>query len=464
MNPGISLYEMLNITRDASAEEIREAYFEAARRYHPDVNTDKNANEQFMHIQQAYETLLDSAKRARYDTELAKMDDQAGVRVDTYYSVARIPQLAEPQVVYVLLEFNCLARKEKSQPPPVHVCLVIDCSTSMQGERLDLVKTNVLQLVRQLRVQDILSVVTFNDRAEKLIVDARGVEHKGAENQISLLMASGGTEIFKGLEAGMSLLRPTKGRATRLMILITDGRTYGDENACLNLARHAAQEEVTLHTAGLGSEWNDSLLDQLAGLTRLYARSMRLSGRVDEGIELRSASRISPEVMELPLDNPIMLGPLLAGKPMHILLEYIVRPIPRQFKYIQFLEGSVKVDLVTTAISEESYRVHLRRPLGTSAEDYVMPTAILDAVAKFNLFRLQERARIEMATGNTEQAARRLQHVATNLLAQGEKEMANMVINEVRNIQRTQSYSEDGDKRLKYATRGLMLPSGMENE
>jgi Ca-activated chloride channel family protein len=228
MNPGISLYEMLNITRDASAEEIREAYFEAARRYHPDVNTDKNANEQFMHIQQAYETLLDSAKRARYDTELAKMDDQAGVRVDTYYSVARIPQLAEPQVVYVLLEFNCLARKEKSQPPPVHVCLVIDCSTSMQGERLDLVKTNVLQLVRQLRVQDILSVVTFNDRAEKLIVDARGVEHKGAENQISLLMASGGTEIFKGLEAGMSLLRPTKGRATRLMILITDGRTYGD--------------------------------------------------------------------------------------------------------------------------------------------------------------------------------------------------------------------------------------------
>jgi Ca-activated chloride channel family protein len=246
---------------------------------------------------------------------------------------------------------------------------------------------------------------------------------------------------------------------------------------------------VTLHTAGLGSEWNDSLLDQLAGLTggtsefitrskdlsrffekqidsmeRLYARSMRLSGRVDEGIELRSASRISPEVMELPLDNPIMLGPLLAGKPMHILLEYIVRPIPRQFKYIQFLEGSVKVDLVTTAISEESYRVHLRRPLGTSAEDYVMPTAILDAVAKFNLFRLQERARIEMATGNTEQAARRLQHVATNLLAQGEKEMANMVINEVRNIQRTQSYSEDGDKRLKYATRGLMLPSGMENE
>jgi len=61
------LYEVLGVSRDASAEDIKRAYRKMARKYHPDVNRAENAAEQFKEIGDAYEILSDSQKRAAYD-------------------------------------------------------------------------------------------------------------------------------------------------------------------------------------------------------------------------------------------------------------------------------------------------------------------------------------------------------------------------------------------------------------
>ena len=63
-------YTLLGLARSASAEEIREAYFAAARRLHPDKNTAPGDTEFFLDIQGAYEVLSNPKKRARYDTTL----------------------------------------------------------------------------------------------------------------------------------------------------------------------------------------------------------------------------------------------------------------------------------------------------------------------------------------------------------------------------------------------------------
>ena len=61
-------YEVLGISRSASAEEIKRAFRNLARRYHPDVNKATDAEARFKEINEAYEVLSDTNKRKAYDT------------------------------------------------------------------------------------------------------------------------------------------------------------------------------------------------------------------------------------------------------------------------------------------------------------------------------------------------------------------------------------------------------------
>ncbi|MGV3487136.1 MAG: molecular chaperone DnaJ [Tuberibacillus sp.] len=61
-------YEVLGVDRNASKEDIKKAYRQLARKYHPDVNKDDpNAEEKFKEVKEAYETLSDPQKKAHYD-------------------------------------------------------------------------------------------------------------------------------------------------------------------------------------------------------------------------------------------------------------------------------------------------------------------------------------------------------------------------------------------------------------
>jgi curved DNA-binding protein len=60
-------YEVMGVARDASAEEIKRAYRRLARKYHPDVSKEKDAEARFKELGEAYEVLRDPEKRAAYD-------------------------------------------------------------------------------------------------------------------------------------------------------------------------------------------------------------------------------------------------------------------------------------------------------------------------------------------------------------------------------------------------------------
>ncbi|MCB4778135.1 MAG: DnaJ domain-containing protein, partial [Sulfurovum sp.] len=62
-----SLYETLGVSENASADEIKKSYRKLARKYHPDINKDPEAQEKFKEINAAYEVLSDSEKKAQYD-------------------------------------------------------------------------------------------------------------------------------------------------------------------------------------------------------------------------------------------------------------------------------------------------------------------------------------------------------------------------------------------------------------
>jgi curved DNA-binding protein len=60
-------YETLGVSRDASPDEIKSAYRKLARKYHPDVNKEPDAEDRFKQISEAYEVLRDPEKRERYN-------------------------------------------------------------------------------------------------------------------------------------------------------------------------------------------------------------------------------------------------------------------------------------------------------------------------------------------------------------------------------------------------------------
>lgn len=76
--PSRTLYEILGVSRTASAEEIKQRYRQLARTLHPDVNPgDPNASQKFADVNTAYKTLSDTLGRSNYDAELSLQERRA---------------------------------------------------------------------------------------------------------------------------------------------------------------------------------------------------------------------------------------------------------------------------------------------------------------------------------------------------------------------------------------------------
>ncbi|MBI2448293.1 molecular chaperone DnaJ [Candidatus Microgenomates bacterium] len=65
--PSKDYYQILGVPKSASADDIKRAFKKLAVKYHPDVNKEKNAEEKFKEINEAYQVLSDQEKRSQYD-------------------------------------------------------------------------------------------------------------------------------------------------------------------------------------------------------------------------------------------------------------------------------------------------------------------------------------------------------------------------------------------------------------
>jgi Ca-activated chloride channel homolog len=393
--------------------------------------------------------------------------------------------LSEPQLIYILLSLAPTEeQKKETASAPLNIGLLLDCSTSMKGEKLDIVKATASQLMRRLKGQDIFSVISFSDRAEVVIPATRQMNLHRSENRIHMLQASGGTEIFRGLEAGLAEVRRyASPKSINHIILLTDGRTYGDEQASYDLAQTATNEGIGISGMGIGSGWNDVFLDQLATitggsamfvsqpkdierllnekfthLTQAFAENVTLEFEPEEGVELNYAFRLRPETTPLTNENPLIMGPILHDDPLTVLLELRIQPPQPGQDHIQLIRGQIKVASAALSIPLPPIPVNIFLPVVDVPNPVPPPASIIQALSKLTLYRIQEKARKEVNSGHYDKASKHLQNMATHLLSQGERSLARTIMLEAEHIEKEKGFSESGDKRIKYGTRALLMP------
>ena len=69
-------YKILNVSKTAKKDEIKKSYRRLARKYHPDVSKEKDAETRFKEVNEAYDILSDKKKRAQYDQEGSAWNNQ----------------------------------------------------------------------------------------------------------------------------------------------------------------------------------------------------------------------------------------------------------------------------------------------------------------------------------------------------------------------------------------------------
>jgi Ca-activated chloride channel family protein len=490
MSSSADFYDRLGIKPDASGEEIRKAYRKVARRLHPDINLEPGATELFLEIKEAYDVLSNPERRQAYDGKSFEIQPPP-VKMNVHFSRENISWLAEKQLLYALIELEAitdLLENGDVSTPPVNLALVLDSSTSMKGDALDVVKATAIKLIRNLRSQDILSIVSFNDRAEVVLPAAPYANDLKSENRIHMLQTKGGTEIFQGLNAGVAEVQKNLSPYyVNHVILITDGHTYGDETNCQRLAQRARQQEIGISCLGIGYRWNDVFLDELAsatggtcffiedpdgiktllqdkfhGLGQVYVDSISLNLTIGAGVNLNYVFRLQPESSVFPSSPPYKLGSISKGSHLSVLLEFILSPISPSVLKILLAEGSLT--FTVPKLGKEKYRlpITLSRPAGVNQKPQPPPKKIMESMSRLTLFRMQEQARKELAAGDYEKASTRLHHMATHLLSKGEMDLAQTVLIEAQNIQNQNNISREGQKRIKYGTRALIGTSDPE--
>lgn len=483
-------YNLLNLPFDATPEEIRGAYFSAARKYHPDASNGMVDGKLFMNIQQAYEVLSNASRRDAYDISLpAEAKEKSGISIETIYSRSTLLKDDTPQLFYVLLNIGSQKVQHQQVRQPIHLCLILDRSTSMGGERMDMVRNNLAHLIHWMDPKDKVSIVAFSDRAEVILEPTECEDSHLLVTRLNGLQTSGATEIYQGLELGVELFKRSAGRGnhSRHLILITDGHTYGDEEKCYQLAERANLEGILINAVGIGDEWNDKFLDRLAGLSggnavfirndqdlkhfierkimslrENLARKSEIYFDLPENFRLIYAFRSQPDVSPLDTNFPLQIGAVEYNGTTSVIFEFQVEGLSRRKESVLAAEGKILLEIPSKPIPIERHFLKIELPFVQKWVKEPVPPAVTNAMSKISLYRLQEKAKEEVIEGKIESATQHLKFLATRLMAQGDHNLGSMALAEAEHLQRYGKYSKEGDKIIKYGTRSLLMLPGPE--
>ncbi|HYA86124.1 MAG TPA: VWA domain-containing protein [Nitrospirota bacterium] len=396
-----------------------------------------------------------------------------------------LPVTGSEQAVYALIDI-----KPKSGiisgAMAANFALVLDRSGSMDGEKMANMKEAVGYVLDHLSDHDLVSITIFDDQVETLASNQVAQNRDRIKANVESVIARGGTQISDGLRAGLkeAMKGYARERVNRILLL-TDGRTWDDEDASLTLADEAGKQSIAITSIGIGDDWNEKLLLQIAersrgnshwiqnpisildafrqevdGMQTVAAANLKVTIHMHPGVQpikIYTTVPMIADVTHKAVKNGIVaadLGTLDGARGQTILLE---ARVPAE-KAGRFRLGEVEVsyDIPTESFKAQKSRTDL---FVTFTEDAATATKVnaevMNLVEKVSAFKLQTRALTEAEAGNIAAATQKLQAAATVFLNLGEDELAETAEKEILGLKKTGSLSSMGTKKLEYGTRKL---------
>ncbi len=176
---------------------------------------------------------------------------------------------------------------------PLDIALVIDRSGSMSGQPLGTAKECAVRIVKGLRPDDRISIVTFDDEINIVQALTAVGDAKDIEARVRSIQSGGSTNLFGGWEEGAKQLAPfiKKDRIARV-ILLSDGQANQgliNESEIFTHVSKLAGTGITTSTIGLGHDFNESLLAGMAKSGEGVANFGQTPEDLDEAFEQQFA-------------------------------------------------------------------------------------------------------------------------------------------------------------------------------
>lgn len=156
----------------------------------------------------------------------------------------------------------------ETERPPVNLVIVLDRSGSMGGDKIERAKEAAIEALRRLGPQDLFSLVVYDHNVETLVPAQSAANTEWIESRIRQIRPGGNTALFGGVSQGAAEVRKNvEGRYVHRIILLSDGLANVGPSSPADLARLGAsllKEKISVTTVGVGNDYNEDLMTQLA--------------------------------------------------------------------------------------------------------------------------------------------------------------------------------------------------------
>jgi Ca-activated chloride channel homolog len=445
-------------------------------------------------------------------------------------NVGTVPASSEPRLVYLLVDVRP-GEGATSLQAPVNMAVVIDVSESMRlpvlsqeqfeelsrlghanktmsdgvpvwtfksipehirkqaPSNLEAVQASIAQSAGHLEQHDRVSLVSFADKAQVLLSGLPGGEKRqvlDAVASLAQIKLGDETNIASGLDLGLNEvargLLSANGSMVNRVLVLTDGFTQDPERV-MQKAKQAGQGGIAVSTIGIGTEFNEKLLvemadaslgnayfartpneippafgQELAAVQAVMMRDVGVEMKFSTGVEVRRAYRVRPAIAAVRDARregrtlTVTMGDLDPANPPALLVECIIP------SHAGGTFRIARVAVTNKGLSDErvvSASCDVVVNYSVSKRTDQPNPLVMNTVERVTAYALQTRALDDMAAGNVAAATQKLRAAVTRLLTVGEVDLAQAVQAEAARLAQSGEVSPENAKELRYATRRL---------